>query len=129
MTFDSQGLQNGGGDAQVLQLIDRETLKVVWTQALARIPQLASRIGGVQLQADGVRGGFYLRNGYVAPVLYIDNAGQTLYDFTAGRGSTGPHPSSHPGGPGKHQHAPARHALFVGSPVGALECPLSINAP
>lgn len=99
VTFDSQGLQNGGGYAQVLQLIDRETLKVVWTQALARIPQLAARIGGVQLQADGVRGGFYLRNGYVAPVLYIDNAGQTLYDFTAGRGSTGPHPGSHPGEP------------------------------
>lgn len=92
VAFDSQDSQNQGGDAQVLQLIDRETLQVVWTQALARISQLAARIGGVQLQADGVRGGFYLRNGYVAPVLYIDNAGQTLYDFTEGRANTGAGP-------------------------------------
>ena len=82
--------ERGNPQGRVLQIVDRYSLKVIWTQPLAQIPQLASRVGGVaelDLQAIGVRSGFYLRNGFVTPVLLLDNEGKTVFDFTQSSGS------------------------------------------
>ena len=79
---------------QAIELIDTSSKLVVWRQSLRDIPQLAQRPGGVQLQADPAGKGFYLRNGYVTPVLLIDNDGKTQYDFTQAPTSTSASTSS-----------------------------------
>lgn len=70
------------GEERLLQLLDRKDHRVLWSQPQNRIPELASRTGDIQLQATPVTSGFYLRNGFVTPVLLIGNTGQVLFDFS-----------------------------------------------
>ena len=83
-----------GQQGLAVELVDTSSKLVVWRQSLRDIPQLAQRPGGVQLQADPAGKGFYLRNGYVTPVLLIDNDGKTQYDFTQAPTSTSASASS-----------------------------------
>ena len=82
VTFESE---EPGQQGQLLALVDSSSKQFVWRKLMRDIPQLAQRSAEIQLQADPAGNGFYLRNGYVTPLLLIDNDGKTLYDFTQSR--------------------------------------------
>ncbi|QXZ08875.1 hypothetical protein KUF54_12530 [Comamonas sp. Y33R10-2] len=74
----------GGDEGQILEIVDTASLAAIWSQPLARITQLAA--AGQDLQAEGIRSGFYLRGGPALPLLLIDNKGAVQYDFVKGTG-------------------------------------------
>ena len=87
VTFESNDAGEQGQQGQLLALVDTSSKQFVWRKPMRDIPQLAQRSAEMQLQADPAGNGFYLRNGYVTPLLLIDNDGKTLYDFVEGRSS------------------------------------------
>lgn len=77
----------GADEGAVLEVVDAISLIAVWSQPIARMAALAPMAAAAQnLQADGIRSGFYLRSSSGLPLLIIDNKGAVQYDFSKGSG-------------------------------------------
>lgn len=81
--YTPQGID--GSDGAVLDIVARDTLQVLWTEVVDRVPQLM--LEAPTLQADGFSQGFYLRSGPAQPLMLIDTQGKMVHDFSSGKGS------------------------------------------
>ena len=81
--YTPQGID--GSEGAVLDIVARDTLQVLWTEVVDRVPQLM--LEAPTLQADGFSQGFYLRSGPAQPLMLIDTQGKVLHDFSSGKGS------------------------------------------
>lgn len=66
---------------RVLQLLDRQSGQIVWSRAVAQIPQLAQNRGQQYAKGQGLPSGFFMQGTSMEPGYLMDNNGGLVKDF------------------------------------------------
>ena len=68
---------------RVLQLLDKENRRIVWSRTLDQIEPLRARAGNWYAGGIAVASGFYIPVNGARPGFYLDNEGGLVHDFAA----------------------------------------------